>query len=193
MLFLATVIRRSKKGTCGRRSLQSRHGRQSTRVLPRLAERYRTDLESLRDISVVSDEGQVTVNERFALFFPEKRPFFLEGIELFGTPQTLVYTRRIVDPKAGVKLTGKFGQLGVAHLTAVDDGGDEVGDGGGELTGGGGAGTAVLVLIGCGDCGVDDGSSASASVATISATNAAAARSNFRPRLMGLRRADGTK
>ena len=61
------------------------------------------------------------MNERFALFFPEKRPFFLEGIELFGSPQTLVYTRRIVDPKAGAKLTGKFGQLGVAHLTAVDE------------------------------------------------------------------------
>jgi hypothetical protein len=69
---------------------------------------------------VESDQGQVTVNERFALFFPEKRPFFLEGIELFGAPQTLVYTRRIVNPKAGAKLTGKFGQLGVAHLTAVD-------------------------------------------------------------------------
>jgi hypothetical protein len=69
---------------------------------------------------VESDQGQVTVNERFALFFPEKRPFFLEGIELFGSPQTLVYTRRIVNPKAGAKLTGKFGQLGVAHLTAVD-------------------------------------------------------------------------
>jgi Domain of unknown function (DUF5916) len=75
---------------------------------------------------VESDEGQVTVNERFALFFPEKRPFFLEGIELFGSPQTLVYTRRIVNPKAGAKLTGKFGQLGVAHLTAVDQTG--VGD-----------------------------------------------------------------
>ncbi len=68
-----------------------------------------------------SDEGQVTVNERFALFFPEKRPFFLEGIELFGSPQTLVYTRRIVNPKAGAKFTGKLGQLGVAHLTAVDE------------------------------------------------------------------------
>jgi hypothetical protein len=64
------------------------------------------------------------VNERFALFFPEKRPFFLEGIELFGTPQTLVYTRRIVNPKGGAKLAGKFGQLGVAHLTAVDQTGD---------------------------------------------------------------------
>jgi hypothetical protein len=90
---------------------------------------YALDATLNPDFSQVeSDEGQVTVNERFALFFPEKRPFFLEGIELFGTPQTLVYTRRIVDPKAGAKFTGKFGQLGVAHLTAVDDGGDAAPD-----------------------------------------------------------------
>ena len=83
---------------------------------------YALDATANPDFSQVeSDEGQVTVNERFALFFPEKRPFFLEGIELFGSPQTLVYTRRIVSPKGGVKLTGKFGQLGVAHLTAVDE------------------------------------------------------------------------
>jgi len=86
---------------------------------------YALDATLNPDFSQVeSDEGQVTVNERFALFFPEKRPFFLEGIELFGTPQTLVYTRRIVNPKAGAKLTGKFGQLGVAHLTAVDETGE---------------------------------------------------------------------
>ena len=83
---------------------------------------YALDAAINPDFSQVeSDAGQVTVNERFALFFPEKRPFFLEGIELFGSPQTLVYTRRIVNPKAGAKLTGKFGQLGVAHLTAVDE------------------------------------------------------------------------
>ncbi|HUH12641.1 MAG TPA: DUF5916 domain-containing protein [Longimicrobiales bacterium] len=70
---------------------------------------------------VESDAGQVTVNERFALFFPEKRPFFQEGIELFATPQQLIYTRRIVDPIVGGKVTGKLGPLGVAHLTAVDD------------------------------------------------------------------------
>lgn len=86
---------------------------------------YALDATLNPDFSQVeSDAGQVTVNERFALFFPEKRPFFLEGIELFGSPQTLVYTRRIVNPKAGAKLTGKFGQLGVAHLTAVDETGD---------------------------------------------------------------------
>ncbi|HEX6104872.1 MAG TPA: DUF5916 domain-containing protein [Gemmatimonadales bacterium] len=86
---------------------------------------YALDATLNPDFSQVeSDAAQVTVNERFALFFPEKRPFFLEGIELFGSPQTLVYTRRIVNPKAGAKLTGKFGQLGVAHLTAVDETGE---------------------------------------------------------------------
>lgn len=71
---------------------------------------------------VESDAAQVTVNERFALFFPEKRPFFLEGIELFATPSQLVYTRRIVDPIAGGKVSGKVGSVGIAHLTAVDEG-----------------------------------------------------------------------
>ena len=88
---------------------------------------YALDATLNPDFSQVeSDEGQVTVNERFALFFPEKRPFFLEGIELFGSPQTLVYTRRIVNPRGGAKFTGKLGQLGAAHLTAVDQtgGGD---------------------------------------------------------------------
>ena len=70
---------------------------------------------------VESDVGQVTANERFALFIPEKRPFFLEGIELFSTPNQLVYTRQVVAPAAGAKLTGKVGPFGLAHLTALDD------------------------------------------------------------------------
>jgi hypothetical protein len=74
---------------------------------------YALDATVNPDFSQVeSDAGQVTVNERFAIFYPEKRPFFLEGIELFGSPQTLVYTRRILNPKAGAKFTGKLGQLG---------------------------------------------------------------------------------
>lgn len=72
---------------------------------------------------VESDAAQVTVNERFALFFAEKRPFFLEGIELFATPGQLVYTRRIVDPMGGLKLTGKVGRTGLAFLSALDEAG----------------------------------------------------------------------
>jgi len=70
---------------------------------------------------VEADVGQVTVNERFALFFPEKRPFFLEGLEQFDTPNALIYTRRISAPVAGAKLTGKVGGMGVAYIGAVDD------------------------------------------------------------------------
>lgn len=74
---------------------------------------------------IESDASLVTVNERFALFFPEKRPFFLEGIELFATPNQLVYTRRIVDPIAGGKVTAKFGRYNVAALNAGDEAGPD--------------------------------------------------------------------
>jgi hypothetical protein len=70
---------------------------------------------------VESDVGLVTVNERFALFIPEKRPFFLEGIELFSTPNQLVYTRQIVRPLGGAKVTGKLGRYSVAYLSALDE------------------------------------------------------------------------
>src|SRR5919198_4771881 len=70
---------------------------------------------------VEADVGQVTVNERFALFFPEKRPFFLEGLEQFDTPNALIYTRRIAQPVFGAKLAGKVGATGIAYLGAIDD------------------------------------------------------------------------
>ncbi len=70
---------------------------------------------------VEADVGQVTINERFALFFPEKRPFFLEGLELFDSPNQLIYTRRIVSPDWGVKIAGKVGATNVAALAAGDD------------------------------------------------------------------------
>lgn len=69
---------------------------------------------------VESDVGLVTINERFALFFPERRPFFLEGVELFATPNTLVYTRQIADPRGGAKLTGKVGRTTLAYVGALD-------------------------------------------------------------------------
>jgi uncharacterized protein DUF5916 len=70
---------------------------------------------------VEADIGQVTLNERFALFYPEKRPFFLEGLEQFDTPNSLIYTRRIEQPVFGAKLAGKIGGTGVAYLGAVDN------------------------------------------------------------------------
>ena len=69
---------------------------------------------------VEADVGQVTLNERFALFYPEKRPFFLDGLELFDTPNQLIYTRRIANPDGGLKLAGKVGRINVATLVAAD-------------------------------------------------------------------------
>ena len=70
---------------------------------------------------VEADVGQVLLNERFALFYPEKRPFFLDGLELFDTPNQLIYTRRIVAPRGGAKLAGKLGRANVATMVAADD------------------------------------------------------------------------
>ena len=70
---------------------------------------------------VEADADQITVNERFAIFFPEKRPFFLEGTEVFESPNRLVHTRQIVNPIGGAKVTGKVGDFNVAWLGALDE------------------------------------------------------------------------
>ena len=71
---------------------------------------------------VESDLPQIEVNQRFALFYPELRPFFLEGAEIFDIPAPVaaVHTRRIVDPAYGAKLTGKVGRTTVGVLYAND-------------------------------------------------------------------------
>ncbi|MDE2753688.1 MAG: DUF5916 domain-containing protein [Gemmatimonadota bacterium] len=70
---------------------------------------------------VEADAGQIRVNERFALFLREKRPFFLEGTEIFRLPQQLVYTRSIINPVGGAKIQGKIGSFNAGFLSAVDD------------------------------------------------------------------------
>ncbi len=70
---------------------------------------------------VESDAGQFLFDPRNELFFSEKRPFFLDGIEQFSTPSSLIYTRRIVQPVAAAKLTGKGFGTNIALLSAVDD------------------------------------------------------------------------
>lgn len=69
---------------------------------------------------VEADAVQLDVNERFALFFPEKRPFFLEGAEAFSSFLPVVFTRTIADPTAGAKVTGKEGPHGFGLLAAED-------------------------------------------------------------------------
>jgi hypothetical protein len=70
---------------------------------------------------VEADQTVVTANQRFPIFFEEKRPFFLEGIDIFRTQITAVHTRAIVDPDAAVKLTGKRGRNTFGLLLASDN------------------------------------------------------------------------
>jgi Domain of unknown function (DUF5916)/Carbohydrate family 9 binding domain-like len=56
---------------------------------------------------VEADAAQLAENQQFALFFPEKRPFFLEGADFFSTPINAVFTRTVADPQLGIKVTGK--------------------------------------------------------------------------------------
>src|SRR5437763_596202 len=73
---------------------------------------------------VEADVAQITVNQRFAVFFPEKRPFFLEGFDLFDTPLQVAYTRTITDPKWGARSTGHaFGSSYTFLVTGNDGGG----------------------------------------------------------------------
>ena len=69
---------------------------------------------------IESDAGQVSYDPRQALFFAEKRPFFLDGSEFFATPKNLVYTRRVVQPVAAAKITGKISGFSLGVLNAVD-------------------------------------------------------------------------
>jgi hypothetical protein len=69
---------------------------------------------------VEADVAQIQYDPREALYFPEKRPFFLDGVEYFRTPVQLIYTRRLVEPVAAVKLTGKVGRTSMALLSGVD-------------------------------------------------------------------------
>jgi hypothetical protein len=70
---------------------------------------------------VEADAAQLDINNQFALFFPEKRPFFLEGADYFRTPVQAVFTRTVADPSVGAKLTGKRGKNTFGVFVAEDE------------------------------------------------------------------------
>ncbi len=70
---------------------------------------------------VEADETVVTANQRFPIFFEEKRPFFLEGIDIFQTPLQPVHTRAIIDPDYAAKVTGKVGRNTFGLMAASDN------------------------------------------------------------------------
>ncbi len=85
------------------------------------------DLALNPDFSQVeSDVAQIEANQRFALFYPEKRPFFLESVELFSTPIQAAYTRSIGSPRWGGRGTGRIGQTAWTVLASEDRGGSLV-------------------------------------------------------------------
>jgi hypothetical protein len=69
---------------------------------------------------VESDQPQFTVNQRYPVYFPELRPFFLENASYFSTPIQLLYTRNIIRPDWGVRITGKLAHTNFG-LLAIDD------------------------------------------------------------------------
>lgn len=88
-----------------------------------LDERFVLDLTANPDFSQVeSDRPQLTANERFEIFFPERRPFFTENADYFRTPISLLFSRRISDPRLGARFTGKAGPWGVGAMVLDDEG-----------------------------------------------------------------------
>ena len=69
---------------------------------------------------VEADVAKLDVNNRFALFFPEKRPFFLEGADYFSSPINAVFTRTVADPEVGAKITGKRDEHTYGFFVAQD-------------------------------------------------------------------------
>lgn len=70
---------------------------------------------------IEADAPVVTANQRFPIFFQEKRPFFLEGADIFTSPLQVFYSRNIVDPDVALKLTGKLGKTSFGILAASDN------------------------------------------------------------------------
>ncbi len=88
------------------------------------SQNHAVDLTLNPDFSQIeADEPQILVNQRFAVFVAEKRPFFLEGFDLYDTPMQVAWTRTIADPGAGARVTGKVGSTAYTILTTKDDGG----------------------------------------------------------------------
>lgn len=70
---------------------------------------------------IEADAPVITANQRFPIFFEEKRPFFLEGVEIFQSPLRVFHSRSIVDPDAAAKLTGKINKTSFGFLVATDN------------------------------------------------------------------------
>ena len=112
----------------------TRHGGGSSRredeVVPSLDIKWRPRADVVVDATINPDFSQVELdtpqvagNAQFALFFPEKRPFFLEGADILQSPFNALYTRSVTDPSWGARATQRAERFDGTVLTAKDDGG----------------------------------------------------------------------
>ena len=116
--FRALDTRDFSNPYCQKATAQGQPGMDAKFVI---RDRFVVDMTANPDFSQVeSEDPQITVNQRYAVYFPEKRPFFLENEDFFRTPMDLFFTRSIGDPSAGIRLTGKDGPYSVG-LMAADD------------------------------------------------------------------------
>ena len=96
-------------------------GRVGMDVKAVLRDAFTLDVTLNPDFSQVeSDDPQVTVNQRYEVYFPEKRPFFLDNASYFQTPINLFFTRRIADPEFGARLTGTVDHWTVGAMVSDD-------------------------------------------------------------------------
>lgn len=103
-----------------------------------VSDRWVLDTTIRPDFSQVeSDEPQSSVNQRYEVYYPEKRPFFMENASYFELPTitNLLFTRRIADPEYGVRLSGKSGSWAVGALVADDRSPDHLAQPGDPLEG----------------------------------------------------------
>lgn len=70
--------------------------------------------------NIEADVPELDINRRFAIYYPEKRPFFLESASIFSTRFQAVYTRALADPQWGVKVTGKEGKHAIGFFSVKD-------------------------------------------------------------------------
>jgi hypothetical protein len=119
--FVNSKLLETNPGTPSRFEEQDAHFRGGMDLKAVWRDKLTLDLTANPDFSQVeSDDPQVLVNQRFEVFFPEKRLFFIENSSYFQTPIQLLFTRRIVKPDAGARITGKVGRWGIGLLSADD-------------------------------------------------------------------------
>src|SRR5205085_1019482 len=107
---------------------QGKFVNQPIKIDPGLTAKFVMSSAATVDLAVNPDFAQVeadatvsTANQRFPIFFEEKRPFFLEGIDIFRTLIAAVHTRTIIDPDIAAKFTGKRGRNTYGLLFASDN------------------------------------------------------------------------